>query len=135
VDNPEVDQLAARAYMTVMNIGTWLFTLLNGQLVGTDALGNNYYQERAVRPNGRSRRWIAYKGEVEASLVPPEWHSWLHYTTDKPIQTSARRAWSKPHMPNATGTPASYRPPGHDYEGGRRDRATGDYEAWTPGSK
>jgi NADH:ubiquinone oxidoreductase subunit len=121
--------------MSGMNIGTWLFTLLNGNLVGTDAAGNNYYQERAIRPNGRARRWIAYKGEVEASSVPPEWHSWLHYTTDKPIQASAHRPWTKEHIANATGTAASYRPPGHDYEGGRRDRATGDYEAWTPGSQ
>jgi len=121
--------------MSGMNIGTWLFTLLNGHLVGTDAAGNNYYQERAIRPNGRARRWVAYKGEVEASSVPPEWHSWLHYTTEKPIQTSARRAWSKAPIPNQTGTPGSYRPPGHDYQGGRRDHATGDYEAWTPGSE
>jgi len=118
-----------------MNIGTWLFTLLNGNLVGTDAAGNNYYQERSIRPNGRARRWIAYKGEVEGSSVPPEWHSWLHYTTDHPIQESARRPWSRAPVPNLTGTAASYRPPGHDYEGGRRDHATGDYEAWTPGNE
>ena len=117
-----------------MNLGTWLFTLLRGNLIGTDAVGNNYYEERSIRPNGRARRWIMYKGEVEASSVPPEWHSWLHYTTDKPIQASARRPWSKPPIPNQTGTPDSYRPPGHDYEGGKRDRATGDYESWTPGS-
>ena len=118
-----------------MNIGTWLFTLLKGHLVGTDDEGNHYYQERAIRPNGRARRWVTYNGPVEASSVPPEWHSWLHYTTERPIQTSARRPWSRPHIPNATGTPAGYRPPGHDYEGGHRDRATGDYEAWTPGSE
>jgi NADH:ubiquinone oxidoreductase subunit len=118
-----------------MNLGTWLFTLLRGNLIGTDAVGNNYYEERSIRPNGRARRWIMYKGEVEASSVPPEWHSWLHYTTDKPIQASARRAWSKPPISNPTGTPDSYRPPGHDYEGGKRDRATGDYESWTPGSQ
>ena len=129
-----MDQRPARAYMSRMNFGTRLFTLLKGQLVGTDTAGNHYYQERAIRPNGRARRWIDYKGPVEASAVPPEWHAWLHYTTDKPIQESARRAWSKDHIANATGTPASYRPPGHDYEGGRRDHATGDYEAWTPGS-
>ena len=117
-----------------MNIGTWLFTLLRGHLVGTDAAGNAYYQERTVRPNGRRRRWVVYKGAVEASSVPAEWHSWLHYTTDRPIESSARRAWSKPHIANATGTDAGYRPPGHDYEGGRRAASTGDYEAWTPGT-
>jgi NADH:ubiquinone oxidoreductase subunit len=78
------------------------------------------------------RRWVAYAGAPEASRVPPEWHAWLHYTTDAPLAERARRPWEKPHLPNATGTPAGYRPPGHDYRGGARQRATGDYEAWTP---
>lgn len=129
-----MDPKPGLAYMGRMNIGTRIFTLLRGQLVGTDQAGNNYYQERAVRPNGRSRRWVDYKGAVEASSVPPEWHCWLHYTTDRPIPESARRPWSKPPVSNRTGTAASYRPPGHDYEGGRRAKATGDYESWTPGS-
>jgi NADH:ubiquinone oxidoreductase subunit len=38
------------------------------------------------------------------------------------------------HRPNPTGTAAAYRPQGHDYAGGRRQRTAGDYEAWTPGS-
>jgi NADH:ubiquinone oxidoreductase subunit len=130
-----VDQRPGRAYMFRMHLGTWLLTRFKGHLVGTDGAGNNYYEERAIRPNGRARRWIMYNGPVEASAVPPEWHAWLHYTTEKPIQESARRPWSKEHIPNLTGTPAGYRPPGHDYEGGKRDHATGDYEAWTPGSE
>jgi len=117
-----------------MNFGTWLFTRLRGKRVGTDALGNAYYEERRRRPGHRMRRWVAYVGPAEASLVPPEWHAWLHYTTDAPLVEVNRKSWEKPNLPNATGTPASYRPPGHDYSGGTRARATGDYEAWTPGS-
>jgi NADH:ubiquinone oxidoreductase subunit len=118
-----------------MNIGTWLFTKLNGRQVGTDPAGNIYYEERKQRPGHlRARRWVAYAGNPEASVVPPEWHAWLHYTTDAPIPDTNRRPWQKPHLPNATGTPLGYRPPGHDYQGGQRARATGDYEAWTPGS-
>jgi NADH:ubiquinone oxidoreductase subunit len=117
-----------------MNIGTWLFTMLKGARVGADGTGNVYYQERNPRSPTRTRRWVIYKGVPDASAVPPEWHAWLHHTTDAPISDSDRKPWQKPHMPNATGTAASYRPPGHDYEGGQRARATGDYEAWTPGS-
>jgi NADH:ubiquinone oxidoreductase subunit len=131
---PVVDRHARLVYIGPMNIGTRLFTLFKGQLVGTDAAGNDYYQERAAAAGRRARRWVAYKGAVEASSVPPEWHAWLHYTTDRPIQESARRPWNRPHIANATGTGASYRPPGHDYEGGHRAPATGDYEAWTPGA-
>jgi NADH:ubiquinone oxidoreductase subunit len=117
-----------------MNIGTWLFTKLRGRAVGSDAMGNQYYEEKQPRPGSqRTRRWVVYAGEPEASVVPPEWHAWLHYTTEAPLPQTGRKAWQKPHLPNATGTAQSYRPPGHDYQGGHRARATGDYEAWTPG--
>jgi NADH:ubiquinone oxidoreductase subunit len=116
-----------------MNIGTWLFTRLKGRQIGSDAAGNIYYEEKRQRPGSlRNRRWVAYAGPLEASVVPPEWHAWLHYTTDVPLPETGRKVWQKPHLANLTGTPASYRPPGHDYEGGNRARATGDYEAWTP---
>ena len=115
-----------------MNIGTRLFTMLKGRSVGTDATGNIYYEERRARPGLRGRRWVMYAGAPEASDVPPEWHAWLHYTTDAPLAEAARRPWQKPYVPNLTGTAAGYRPPGHDYQGGQRAAATGDYEAWTP---
>lgn len=118
-----------------MNIGTWLNTKINGRLVGTDSAGNTYYVERRVPAAGqRARRWVAFAGAAEASVVPPEWHAWLHYTVDEPLSEAGRKPWQKPHQPNATGTAASYRPAGHDYQGGHRAKATGDYEAWTPGS-
>ena len=116
-----------------MNIGTWLFTKLKGRQVGSDAAGNLYFEEKRPRAGAaRNRRWVSYNGPVEASAVPPEWHAWLHYTTDEPLPDTGRKPWQKPHLANATGTPLSYRPPGHDYEGGNRATATGDYEAWTP---
>lgn len=117
-----------------MSIGTRLFTRLRGRSIGSDALGNIYYEERRARAGVRRRRWVMFKGVPEASVVPPEWHAWLHYTTDTPLPDTGRRPWQKPHQPNATGTPFGYRPPGHDYKGGHRAPATGDYEAWTPDS-
>jgi NADH:ubiquinone oxidoreductase subunit len=42
--------------------------------------------------------------------------------------------WEKPHIPNLTGTPAAYRPPGSTLASGRRPKATGDYQPWTPGN-
>jgi NADH:ubiquinone oxidoreductase subunit len=117
-----------------MNIGTRLHTWLSGRLVGRDGEGNVYYEDKKLRPGLHRRRWVAYAGLPEASKVPPEWHAWLHYTTDAPLPETGRRPWQKPHLPNFTGTPASYRPPGHDYQGGTRAPATGDYESWTPGA-
>ncbi|GAC1347582.1 MAG: NADH:ubiquinone oxidoreductase subunit NDUFA12 [Acetobacteraceae bacterium] len=117
-----------------MTIGTRLFTWLKGSPVGTDPAGNRYFEERRARRGARPRRWVLYAGEAEASAVPPEWWGWLHYTTAEPIPMGTRRPWQTPHRPNLTGTAESYRPPGHDYRGGHRAPATGDYESWTPGS-
>jgi NADH:ubiquinone oxidoreductase subunit len=116
-----------------MSIGTRLFTYFRGQFVGRDGDGNRYFQERKPRGHGlRQRRWVMFAGEEEATAVPPAWHAWLHYTTDAPLAETALKIWQKPHLPNRTGTALSYRPPGHDYKGGHRATATGDYEAWTP---
>ena len=117
-----------------MDIVTRLHTWLHGRQVGRDADGNVYYEDKRGHAGPRRRRWVIYAGAAEASLVPPEWHAWLHYTVDAPLEVSHRRPWQQPHRPNATGTALGYRPRGHDYQGGRRAAATGDYEAWTPDS-
>lgn len=116
-----------------MDIGTRLFTVLHGRQIGTDAAGNRYFIDRRPgRGRLRVRRWVIYSGRADASAVPAEWHSWLHYTTDAPLADAPRYAWQKPHLSNATGTAAAYRPPGHDYAGGHRPATDGDYESWSP---
>jgi NADH:ubiquinone oxidoreductase subunit len=117
-----------------MNVGTSLLTWLFGERVGTDAFGNRYYRNVRLKRYGRERRWVVYKGVVEASKVPAEWHAWLHHMVDKPLtETSGRRSWQKTHLPNLSGTNYAYRPRGHDLRGGKRAPATGDYEPWLPG--
>ena len=117
-----------------MTLGTRLFTFLHGELVGTDSAGNKYYKDRRAAAGRRERRWVVYNGPAEASTVPADWHGWLHHRTD---ETGTDRgvkklAWQKDHVPNLTGTVAAYRPPGHVLKRGRREKATGDYEAWHP---
>lgn len=111
---------------------TRMITWLRGEVVGTDQLGNRYYQDRKVSQGVRRRRWVIYNGEDEASNVPSEWNAWLHQTTDQVPDGAPKRDWEKPHLPNQTGTPNAYRPSGHTLKGGQRASATGDYEAWTP---
>ena len=117
-----------------MHIGTLLYTLFRGENVGSDEFGNNYYKAKSDSRNGKPRRWVLYKGENEASKIPPEWHVWLHYTTDEPLTEQSTRAesWQKNHIINLTGTSEAYRPSGHAYKGGSRAAATGDYHAWQP---
>lgn len=117
-----------------MDVGTWLYTVLNGQLVGTDEFGNKYYRRKGKPLHGRERRWVVYGSAPDASRIPPEWHAWLHHTTSEPLTEKAAQAhpWQKDHVANPTGTPRAYRPSGHDYRGGHRARASADYQAWTP---
>ncbi len=124
-----------------MTIGTRLFTWWKGELVDSDQLGNRYYRERGggprVRGGGRAsreRRWVIYDGEAEASRVPPEWHAWLHHSVDAPPRPGQwpHYPWQKEHLPNLSGTPLAYRPPGSLLRGGHRAPASGDYEPWTP---
>ncbi|MGH6719322.1 MAG: NADH:ubiquinone oxidoreductase subunit NDUFA12 [Alphaproteobacteria bacterium] len=119
-----------------MSLGTRLFTLLHGRLVGTDGHGNRYYSKKgddhdATRP---ARRWVLYAGPAEATAVPPEWHAWLHRITDRPPSEAPlpTKPWEKEHRPNPTGTPDADLPSGHLLGAGRRAKATGDYEAWRP---
>ncbi len=117
------------------NAITRVVTWLSGERLGEDEFGNVYYQERKAPANRRRRRWVVYaRGDDEASNVPPEFHAWLHYTTDSlPAKDRGKKyGWVKDHRPNPTGTSDAYRPPGHTLQGGKRDHATGDYEAWSP---
>ena len=113
-----------------------LFTATSrGKKIGKDMFGNTYYEAPARKGYKRPRRWVMYKDKPEASMIPPEWHGWIHHQTNAvPSEEgeSFRREWQKPYTPNLTGTNQAYRPKGHVLEGGKRDRATGDYEAWVP---
>lgn len=118
-------------------LGVILTAKRRGVLIGTDELGNKYYEAKDTKDSydpGRKRRWVIFNGYAEASKVPPEWHGWLHYTFDEPPTRAPlpRKAWEKDHRPNLTGTVHAWRPKGSIARGGERPKATGDYEAWSP---
>lgn len=110
-------------------VGTALWTRRKGVRVGEDDQGNVYY-----RSKDGDRRWVIYNGEAEASRVPPEWHRWLHSTTDVPPseRPPVTKPWEKPHQPNLSGTPGAYFPQGSLHRAAKRAAGTGDYESWRP---
>lgn len=118
-----------------VTLGTRFHTWRHGTRVGEDEFGNVYYQG-GTDSEGRTRRWVIYSGEAEASAIPSGWHGWMHHRTDlaPPDDTYEAHAWEKQHLPNMTGTPAAYRPKGSMLKFGHRPRVTGDYDAWTPKS-
>ncbi len=116
-------------------LGTRFYTWRKGTQVGEDEFGNVYY-EGDHDSEGRTRRWVLYKGLADASAIPPGWHGWMHHRTDTPPtrQDYVPKEWQKPHQPNATGTAEAYRPKGSILTPTQRPTVTGDYDAWTPGS-
>ena len=119
-------------------IGTMLAAARGFDKVGTDGMGNVYYRAKRKASLGTSasdeRRWVIYNGANDASRVPPEWHGWLHHTYDELPESHLppARIWEAEPEPNRTGTAAAYRPQGALERGGKRARATADYQAWTP---
>ena len=110
-------------------LGTSLHVWRFGNKVGSDALGNVYYQAKKG-----NRRFVVYNGPNDASRIPPDWFSWMHHQIDGLPEESLPPApkFLRDPTGNRTGTPDAYRPSGALARGGQRAAASGDYEAWTP---
>ncbi len=115
-------------------IGTLWWSFKNGEQVGTDGQGNKYYRTKSSKEGQKERRWVMYDGANDASRVPAEWHGWLHGSYDELPESHLPepKIWEVDYEPNATGTADAYLPAGALQRGGKRAKATGDYEAWTP---
>ena len=87
-------------------LGTRFTIFFSGKFVGKDNHGNKYYETK------KGKRFIIYNGEVDASKIPNEWYSWMHYMNNK-IENNhelKKYDWQKEHLPNQTGTKNSYHP-------------------------
>ena len=86
--------------------GTRLKTILSGKFVGEDSFGNKYYESK------KGKRWVIYNGEVDASKIPVEWYSWIHFTPNKieKDHNLKKYQWQKSHQANLTGTEEAYFP-------------------------
>ena len=88
-------------------IGTFLYTLFKGKLVGIDEFGNKYYS------NSSGKRWVIYYDTAESSKIPPEWHLWIHFLKNNiPEKNMKKFEWQKKHKENLTGTNNAYKPEG-----------------------
>ena len=105
-------------------LGTFLYTLFNGKLIGKDEFGNKYYE------NKKGKRWVIYNGEINASKITSDWFSWIHHITKaSPIEKKLTRyQWQKPHSDNKTGTKDSYKPNKIEKNGKNFKK----YETWKP---
>ena len=100
--------------------GTRLKTIFFGKFVGNDEFGNKYYESK----NGK--RWIVYAGIVDASKIPVEWYSWMHFTSNRieKKHNIEKYNWQKPHQANLTGTEEAY------YPNKNKDAIKKKYSSW-----
>ena len=99
---------------------TLLKKILFGKYVGSDHYGNKYYQSK----NGK--RWIIYLDEIDASKIPVEWYSWMHFTPNRIEKKHEldKYDWQKPHQPNLTGTEKAY------YPNKNKENVIKKYKSW-----
>ena len=104
-------------------IGTFIYTFFTGKFVGSDEFGNKYYS------NSKGKRWVIYKNEVESSVIPPEWHLWIHFLAKtKPVSNPNKFKWQKKHKENLTGTKNAYKPDGALSSDSKKNMKK--YESW-----
>ena len=101
-------------------IGTKIKTILFGKFIGRDHLGNKYYESRS------GKRWVIYAEEIDASKIPVEWYSWIHFTPNKIEKKHdlEKYDWQKPHQSNLTGTDSAY------YPNKNKDAIEKKYKTW-----
>ena len=116
-----------------MNLGTFFYTLLFGNLVGIDEFKNKYYCNSKKYNDVSSKRWVIFFGEIEASKVPPHWHAWLHKIIENPpINYKHKYDWQKDHESNLTGTLKAYFPDSHPLSKQTKTKVRKEYENWNP---
>ena len=148
--NPEaVDAKAVAAVVDSNKLKSGL-TLLDGSmlqagvihasgyaLMGTDHLGNKYYQRGADTTQVNRDRVVVYGpkfqnayGQYDSSCVAPEWHGWLHHMTDTVPSASDAKPFF--HLDKPEYDPAKpYFQKGH-YLMGKGKRTWRKVEAWKP---
>ena len=108
-------------------LGTRISTYFYGQFVMMDDNYNKFYRNKSD-----TRRWVIYKGEVEATKVSPEWNNWLRFTSlNPPLESDSKHEWQIKHKQNQTGTKNAYSPNSSRFNQKKNDEDL-DYEKWNP---
>ncbi|QKX02106.1 NADH-ubiquinone oxidoreductase subunit NDUFA12 family protein [Wolbachia endosymbiont of Dirofilaria (Dirofilaria) immitis] len=85
------------------------------KFVGRDKNKNSYYE------SSTGKRWVIYSSVPEPTVVPPEWHVWLHYTDNAvPVNDKTRKV---KHILNLTIKKDAYHP---------NQKVQNYYKSWKP---
>ena len=97
--------------MVTNNIGTILYSLLNGKKIGQDNQGNKFF----VHKKNNEKRWVLYKKQIDPTNLEVKWQIWLTETdkNNEVIINNPNFKWQKNKKANPTGTIDSYHPGSH----------------------
>ena len=117
-----------------MSFSTNLYTFFYGHFVGSDNQKNKYYCNSKDFNDIESKRWVIFKGVIDATKIPPHWHAWLHKSIDiPPIDYNHKYEWQKDHKQNMTGTDQAYFPDSHPLSKSHNPKEIKrEYEPWSP---
>ena len=125
-----------------------------GVLMGTDHLGQRYYENKEA-PYGRTR-WMecptpggvwAIEDKYDGAMIPPEWHGWMTYMHDMPghlVNKRFAKPFRTPWVGNQTyqrkeffpemvrGEEGFHKPPGQWSQNTPRGRIGPKYASWDP---
>ncbi|KAL9225069.1 hypothetical protein vseg_001036 [Gypsophila vaccaria] len=131
-------ELKHEGFLSCLADGNLLQTKIHNigaKVVGVDQFGNKYFENLDLQ-YGR-HRWVEYasKNRYNASQVPPEWHGWLHYITDRTgdeLLSLRPSRYGVDHKENFSGEGDEYiyHSKGHALNPGQRDWTR--YETWQP---
>ena len=70
-----------------MSLGFKIYSLLNGNLVHEDSLGNKFYNDKKKK----NKRWVVYAKGLGPESLPTNYHNWLHNTSDSINNTNTSK--------------------------------------------
>ena len=75
-------------------------------------LGDFYFDVSSSHILKSASKFDEYSDEIDASKIPVEWYSWMHFTPNRIEKTHdlEKYEWQKPHQSNKTGTQEAYYP-------------------------
>ena len=82
--------------------------------------------EKYYENNKGKKRWVIYSSEIDATKIPVEWYSWMHFTPNRIEKKHdlEKYDWQKPHQSYLSGTDEAY------YPNKNKDGVKKKYSSW-----
>ena len=116
--------------MITNNIGTILYSFLNGKKVGEDNQGNRFF----IHKKNNKKRWVLYNKKIDPTNLEIKWQIWLTENDKNKdiIINDLNYKWQKNKKANLTGTFESYHPANHSEKEKMYSNEKNKNSVWKP---